>query len=337
MSEAKNLYAVLGLSANASDDEIRKTYRKLAKKYHPDINPNNPKATEKFKEITAAYEVLSNSEKRKLYDEFGEASLHGGFDPNKARAYQQWANARPSSGRGGNPYAGIPMDFDLGDLFGDLFGGGFRRRGAHTHQPVSGDNISATVEIDLAQAIHGTEVQLKVPIHETCRACGGTGDQCSVCRGRGVVASEDMVTVRIPPGADDGSKLRVKGRGGAGLMGGSRGDLMIQTKVKPHPHFRREGLDLVLITPVTLHEAYNGSTIEVPTPIGLVKVKIPPRSQNNTRLRLKGRGMMRGTKTGDLYVELDIRLPDKEHRALAEAARDAEASYGGSIRRNLYL
>lgn len=378
MNTGKDLYKVLGISKNASDAEIRKVYRKLARKYHPDVNPGNAQAAEQFKEVTAAYEVLSDPKKRKLYDEFGDASLHGGFDPERARAYQQWASS--SSGRG-NPYEGVPFDVDLGDLFQDLFAG--RRSGFSSRSrqgPVRGDDVAATVDIDLSEALSGSEVRLRVPTHEACGACGGTGKNakgsvrpcpackgtgqasrtglgrmrmrspcqqcggtgklhqaCTVCGGRGVVGSADEVTVRIPPGADHGSRLRVKGRGGAGLHGGGRGDLLIETRIRPHPFFRREGLDLFLSLPVTVDEAYNGASIQIPTPSGNVRLRVPPKSQSGTRLRLTGKGVTRGSTKGNLFVEIQIHVPDVSDSKFSEAVKQSESLYTKSVRKDIQL
>jgi molecular chaperone DnaJ len=336
MAHPQDLYAVLGVDRKASDAEIRKAYRRLAKKHHPDVNPNNNAAAERFKEISAAYDVIGNPEKRKLYDEFGEASLHGGFDPNQARAYQRWASSRQG---GGAPFGGMPQEFDLGDIFTEIFGGapGSRRRRAG---PRRGDDVSAVVEIDLAQAIAGSEVRLRVPTHEPCPTCGGNGGgrtPCRACGGRGVRATEDEVTVRIPPGADNGSHLRVRGRGGSGLGGGERGDLIIETRLRPHPYFRRTGLDLELTLPVTLAEAYDGATVTVPTPSGEVEMKLPPGSQTGNRLRLRGKGIARGEERGDLVVLVEVRLPEQRDPQLSRALREAEKLYPDSVRRGIRL
>lgn len=300
---AEDLYATLGLKRGASDADIRRAYRRLARKYHPDVNPGDASAEEQFKRAAAAYEVLSDPEKRKAYDEFGEESLRGGFDADKARAYQDWQRSR-SSGR--RPFQGGagPTDFDVD--FGDLFG--FRR----ARGPLRGADIQATVDMDLARAISGTEVTLDVPGH-------------------------GVTTVRIPPGADDGSTLRIGGKGAVGVNGGTPGDLVITVRVKPHPLVRREGLNLFLRVPVTLDEAYNGASIEVPTFDGPVKLRIPARSQNGAKLRLQGKGVKRKERRGDLIVELDVRLPDQHDSALAEAARASASAYTSPVRKELRL
>jgi molecular chaperone DnaJ len=374
---AENLYDVLGVKKDASDDDIRKAYRKLARKHHPDVNPGNKEAEERFKKISAAYEVLSAKDKRKAYDEFGEESLRGGFDPEKAREYQRWSSNRRQAGR---PFADEAVEFDLGDLFGagaGGFGGDFGRPRAR--RGLRGEDLLARVDIDLPQALSGIELQVTVPTRSECPTCAGSGDQpgapvttcttcggsgkqqvaqgpmrmvmpcrtcggdgklstpCTTCGGAGEVGGQRPITVRIPPGADDGSRLRVAGQGAPGLAGGGAGDLVIETHVRPHPFFRRDGLDLTLRLPVTLAEALAGGSVEVPTPQGPVKLTIPPRSQPGTRLRLRGRGVKRGASQGDLYVELDVRLPEREDDRLAEAARAAEAAYARPVREGLRL
>lgn len=303
----KDLYEVLGVSKTATEDEIRAAYRKLARKHHPDVNPGNKAAEARFKEISAAYEVLVDAEKRKLYDEFGHEGLRGGFDPEQARAYKTWQSRR---GATGSPFQEEVYDFgDLGDLFGRA--GGFRRR------PARGEDVIAVVELDLPQALQGSEITVRIP-----------GD------GQG---AGEPVTVRIPKGAEDGSRLVVKGRGAPGSNNAPPGDLIIETRVREHPYFRRDGLDLHLDLPVTLDEAYNGAEVEVPTPDGPVKLRVPPRSQQGQELRLRGKGVTRGERHGDLYVKLNVRLPEKQDEELAKAARQADAAYEKPVREGIRL
>ena len=295
---AANLYETLGVKRDASTDDIRKAYRKLARKHHPDVNPGNKAAEDKFKAISSAYEVLSDAKKRAEYDEFGDAALQGGFDPAKAREYASWQDRR--SQRASNFGDGGPAEFDFAELFN-------RRRG-----PSRGQDIHATFQMDLRQAVEGAEVSIDVPEQGTVR-------------------------VRIPPGADTGSVIRLAGRGGPGARGGPPGDLVIETEVRPHPVLRRDGLDLYLTLPVTLDEAYNGASVDVPTFDGTVVLKIPPRSQNHARLRLRGKGIERKTTRGDLFVELDIRMPDQDDDALAAALRASKAAYARPVREGLTL
>ena len=372
MADAQDFYAVLGVERTASVDDIKRAYRKLARKHHPDVNPGNKEAEEKFKAISAAYDVLSNEEKRKLYDEFGEEGLRGGFDPEKARAYKSWSEGRAATS---GHEQDIPFDFD----FGDLFGARPRARGRRQGFRAAGEDIGATVTLDFVTALRGTLVSVRIPMRGPCQVCAGSGEQpgsaaqtcpdcggtgkrqiahgpmnlmatcptcggdgkvhtpCSACGGAGIVASEQSVEVRIPPGADDGSELRVRGKGGPGLGGGPPGDLIIRTRVQPHPYFTREGLDLTLKLPITFNEAYNGASISVPTPSGAVQMKVPPRAQSGTKLRLRGKGVTRGSQTGDLYVELSVRAPDVDDEALAAALRDTDKLYEKPLREEIRL
>ena len=294
---AANLYDTLGVKRDASEDELRKAYRKLAKKHHPDVNPGNKAAEDKFKVVSAAYEVLSDAKKRAAYDEFGDAALQGGFDPTRAREYASWQDRRTQRS-GFDP--GGPVEFDFAELFN-------RRRG-----PNRGQDVRATFQMDLRQAIEGAEVSIEVPDQGTVR-------------------------VRIPRGADTGSVIRLPGKGGPGARGGPPGDLVIETEVLPHPVLRRDGLDLYLTLPVTLDEAYNGASVDVPTFDGTVVLKIPPRSQNHARLRLRGKGIERKATRGDMFVELDVRMPDRPDEALAAALRASTAAYARPVREGLTL
>jgi molecular chaperone DnaJ len=375
MAEGKDLYGILGVARTATADEIRKAYRKKARKLHPDVNPGDKRAEETFKEVSAAYDVLSDADKRKLYDEFGHQGLAGGFDPDKARAYQRWSAGRAARG----PAPDDDEAFNLDDLLGRFArarAGGDAGGGAWA---APGRDIVATVELDFVDALRGLQVTVEVPTAKGCSTCGGSGAQpgttpsqcpqchgagrvqvvggpmkmmttcpacggrgelrspCQACGGAGAIEGRDPVKVRIPPGADDGSELRVRGRGTPGRGGGAPGDLIIVTRVRPHPHFRRSGNDLHLRLPVTLDEAYLGASIEVPTPAGAVQMKVPPRSQTGARLRLRGKGVTHGKDTGDLYVEIDVRIPDKEDAALAEQLRAARSLYTQPVREGIQL
>jgi curved DNA-binding protein len=295
---AANPYETLGVKRDATDDAIRKAYRKLARKHHPDVNPGNKAAEDRFKAVSAAYEVLSDAKKRAAYDEFGDAALQGGFDPGKAREYQRWQERREQ--RTSNFQGAGPVEFDFAEMFN-------RHRG-----PSRGHDVRAEFEMDLRQAVEGAEVSIEVP-------------------------EQGKVRVRIPPGADTGSVIRLAGKGAPGARGGPPGDLLIETIVRPHPVLRRDGLDLYLTLPVTLDEAYNGASVDVPTFEGTVVLKIPPRSQNHARLRLRGKGIGRKTSRGDLVVELDVRMPDQPDEALAAALRASPAAYSRPVREGLAL
>jgi curved DNA-binding protein len=292
-----SLYDILGVAKSASSDAIRSAYRKLARKYHPDVNPGDKAAEERFKKVSAAYDVLSDDKKRAAYDEFGDAALEGGFDANKAREYKRWQSARQQRAA---DFDQGPIEFDFSELFG-------RARG-----PSKGRDLHAGVDMDLRQAIEGTEMAADLPGHGTVR-------------------------VRIPPGADTGDTIRIPGKGSPGPRGGPPGDLVIELQVRPHPLLRREGLDLYLTLPVTIEEAYNGASVEVPTFDGPVTLKIPPRSQTHAKLRLRGKGVKRKDRRGDFMVELEVRMPDRHDPALAECLRGARDAYSKPVRQELKL
>lgn len=298
---AESLYETLGVAKTAGAEEIRKAYRKLARKHHPDVNPGDPSAEATFKKIAAAYEILSDEAKRKAYDEFGDASLQSGFDADKAREYVRWQESRQRriSGFGGSEG---PIDFDLGELF----------RAQAPRGPSRGRDLYTSIEIDLRQAIEGTELTADLPAHGT-------------------------VHVRIPRGADTGDTLRVRGKGSPGQSGGPAGDLVIETIVRPHPLVRREGLDLRMTLAVTLNEAYNGASINVPTFDGPVVLKIPSRTGQHATLRLRGKGVERKDQRGDMLIEVDVRMPDIADDAFAEALRASDRLYMTPIREGLAL
>ncbi len=301
---ADNLYEILGVAKTADADAIRKAYRKLAREHHPDVNPGDKKSEDTFKRVAAAYDVLGDEKKKKAYDEFGDASLSGGFDADKARSYQQWQGAQQQRGARG---FGNESEFDFSELFGGGRGGGFRSRG-----PARGQDLSASVELDLRQAVEGAEISLEIP-------------------------NQGTVRVRIPPGADTGSIIRLAGKGMPGRQGGPHGDLVIETEVRPHPFLERNGLDLSLKLPVTIAEAFNGASVEVPTFDGPVLLKIPPRSQTGAKLRLRGKGIARKDQRGDFYAVLQVRMPDREDEALAEALAKSSEAYSAPVRKELAL
>jgi len=334
----KDYYETLGVGRTATTDEIRKAYRKLARKYHPDINPGDKAAEEKFKEISVAYEVVGDPEKRKLYDEFGEQGLSPGFDAEKARTYQQW---QQQSAQTGGSYT-----FESGDL-NDLFGyGGFeelfgRRGSGRSNAALRGEDIETSMDIDFLDAVRGFQAGLTLRRAVPCDRCSGTGKvsdkPCSTCGGTGRVMRTETVRVNIPPGAETGKRIRVPGKGGSGLRGGPAGDLYIVPRVREHDLFTREGNHLMMELPITIGEALRGTTIEIPTPAGPVKVKIPAGAQSGQRLRVKGKGVSAHGRNsaGDLYLRLMIKTPKDD--IPKEVADRIDQAYHEDIRKDLRL
>lgn len=388
---AVDYYQVLGVARDASPEVIKKAYRQLARKHHPDVNPDDKKAEEKFKQASEAFEVLSDEKKRRLYDEFGEDAAKIGFDEKKAQAYRAY---RSQSGGGrGSPFGQAGgADFDLGDLFGEIFGraqggggggvGGFdvdpfgqsatRRAGSQ-----KGGDLTTKVQVTLNEVVSGTERALQLQRPGRCRTCEGKGDAgpatacsvcggtgrrkmrgiglsgacpncggsgriappCPTCQGSGVVPESQRVTVKIPPGVQTGSQVRVAGQGAAGMRGAAAGDLYLEIDVLPHPLVRREGDDLHLDLPVTLPEAVLGAEVAVPTFEGEVKVLVPPGSQSGRKLRLKGRGapVLKGGGRGDLYLTLQVRIPEGTPESLRALVEPLEKAYPGDVRSSLRL
>ncbi|MCX5730502.1 MAG: DnaJ domain-containing protein [Deltaproteobacteria bacterium] len=317
----RDLYDVLGVSRGATNDEIRKAYRKLAKKFHPDMNPGDRKAEDKFKEITAAHEVLSDEKKRKLYDEFGSDALRTGFDEKTADRYRQWRQ------HGGRPGQEVPFDlgdfstvhvgnmgdFDYGSIFGDLFGGG-GRRGRRRGPPVAvpGRDAEAELQVDLRDAVLGADRDLRL--------------------------EDKTLRVKIPAGVAEGSRIRLAGQGGEGSNGAPAGDLYLVVRLREHPAVRREGRNLYLELPITIPEAANGAEVVIPTFEGQVQLKIPPGTQSGRQLRLRGKGLpdLRGGARGDLYVVAKIVLPE-ESEALRAAVMPLQDLYKSDPRAGISL
>jgi curved DNA-binding protein len=296
----RDLYKVLGVARDADADTLKKAYRKLARRHHPDVNPGDKAAEEKFKEISEAYDVLSDPVKRRNYDEFGEISLQGGFDAEQARRAREAFGARfgggPGAGGGFREYAGgEPFEFgDLDDLLGRF---GFGGRGASGRAAgLRGSDLEASLELDFLEAARGGEKRI------TLQLAGEDGRMRS-----------EMLTVRIPPGVADGGRIRLRGKGAPGLGGGPPGDLWAHVRVRPHPVFRREGRDLYVDVPVTIAEAVRGAKIEVPTLEGRATLTVPPGTDSGQKLRLRGKGIPdpSGGAPGDLYVVIQIRVPKK--------------------------
>jgi molecular chaperone DnaJ len=366
----QDYYEVLGVSRNAKEDEIRKTYRKLARKYHPDLNPGDKSSEERFKKVQEAYDVLSDAKKRQVYDQHGFYSDHippggpgggaghpepgmgfGGFD------FSDFANqtggARQPPGESGA----------FRDIFSQFFGG---RRGEHgASTPEKGSDLEYGLNIDFWESIRGTQVRLTIARQEICETCSGSGsvggattvcpecdgtgqvtqmagamkfsltcprcdgkgrlrNTCPTCHGDGRISKSESVEVRIPPGAQAGSRLRVAGKGNAGRNGGAAGDLYITVRVEPHPFFHRESDDIQIHVPITVSEAGLGAKIEVPTIDGRALLKVPQGTQNGQKFRLREKGVMntRKNKRGDEIVEVVIQAPKVQDERTKELLRE---------------
>ena len=346
---AKTLYESLGVPKNASAEEIKKAYRKLARQYHPDRNPGDAAAEERFKEVQNAYDVLTDAEKRKQYDTFGSV------------------NGRPGAGPAGGP-AGFNFNVgdlgDLGDLFGGLFGGGGRARSRPQERGQRGADLEAEVNLSFEDSLKGLETRIPVQTETACRECGGSGARpgtspvvCPECRGRGVTSESQGLfalsqpcprcrgngtvieepcpkcqgsgrerrtkryTVKIPAGVDDGTRIRLKGKGETGVGGGPPGDLFVVTRVASSRLYQRRGADLVIDVPVTFAEAALGATVDVPTPEGPISLKIPAGSEDGKLLRVRGRGApkLKGSGKGDLLARVRVSVPKKLTKAEREA------------------
>ena len=372
-TRTKDLYEILGVQKTASADELKKAYRKLARQYHPDRNPGDKEAEERFKEIQGAYDVLRDAEKRKQYDQLGSRIFTGG------------------GGRGGNfQWSGNIGDLgdlgDLSDLLGGIFGGGSfgggRRTASARSRPRAepGRDVEVAVNLSFEDSLRGITTKIPVDLETACSACKGSGAEpgttpviCPECRGRGVV-SEDQgffalsqpcprcggngtviekpcrkcrgsgrerrtkrYTVKIPAGVKDGTQIRLKGKGEAGRAGGPAGDLIVTTRVTPSPLFERRGSDLVLDVPVTYAEAALGGEVEVPTPDGRISLKVPPGSQDGKMLRIRGHGApkLKGGGRGDLLARLRVVVPTKLTKPEREAIENLQKVAQRDVREKL--
>ena len=362
MAEQRDLYEVLGLQKGASDDEIKKAYRKLAKKYHPDLNPGDKEAEKKMKEVNGAYEVLSDAEKKARYDQYGFA----GIDPNYA------------GGAGGGGFGGF-QDFDLGDIFGSMFGGGFGGQQTRQNGPRNGENLRITLQLTFEEAVFGCEKSVSVTRNESCKDCGGTGakkgtspETCPVCRGSGQVQSTQRtpfgvfsssspcqnckgtgkiikepcpsckgegrvrktrtIRVKIPAGIDDGQTISLRGEGNGGARGGPAGDLYVTVYVKEHKMFKRDGQDIILEMPISFAQAALGATLIVPTVDGKVQYDLPEGTQTGTVFRLRGSGVpsVNGRGRGDQYVKVNVEIPRNLNHEQKELLRKFDEATGDS-------
>lgn len=314
----ENLYALLGVTKTASKDEIKKAYRKLARELHPDKNKDNKLAEEKFKKVSAAYAVLGDEEKRKMYDQYGIDGLRDGFDPNMWGRYGGY----PSSGQAGERKdGGFGGGFDFGgfqgfgameDIFESLFGNrrGRSRKSAgssgwHTGSGEKGAQVRSVLEIELMDAILGRELDIVIPADGEKR----------------------NLRVKVPSGIESGKTIRLKEQGLRSPNGGPAGDLLLEIRIKKDKAYERDDLDLIKKEKVTVKEAYVGTQKDIETPWGPVKIKIPAGTQGGTRMRLKGKGIKSGGKAGDLYLNITIQIPTKEDQRTKEAIEELEQCY----------
>jgi molecular chaperone DnaJ len=350
----RDYYEVLGVAKNASDDELKKVYRKLAMKYHPDRNPDDKSAEEKFKEVKEAYETLTDPKKRELYDRFG----HAGVDPNAAGGF--------GGGQGGG--AGFADVF--GDIFGDIFGGAGGGRGGRSNV-YRGADLRYAMEVTLEQAAAGYATEIRVPSWDGCDACGGTGakpgtkpktchtcnghgqvrmqqgffsvqqtcptchgsgkvipDPCGTCDGAGRIKRTKTLEVKIPAGIDDGMRIRSAGNGEPGINGGPPGDLYVEIRVKEHKVFQRDGDDLHCEIPISITTAALGGKVHVPTLAGGAEIELPEGTQSGKTFRLRGKGIkgVRSSYPGDLYVHVSVETPVRLTEKQKKLLRELEAS-----------
>ena len=381
MAQTKDFYATLGVGSSASQDEIKKAYRKLAKKFHPDANASDAKAGERFKEISEANNVLSNPAKRKQYDEMRRLGAFdgGGFGGGFGGGGRQ---SRGAGSRGGGGTQNINFEeFDigglggLGDLFSSMFGGGETRQATRSRGPEKGQTVEATLDIPFRTAARGGKVPIELEVSEECPTCHGNGaapgaqlttcpecngrgvvsfgqggfavnrpcpvclgkgqvptEPCPTCHGSGEVRVRRKVLVNVPPGVDTGSKIRLKGQGGKGSANGPPGDLVITFNVLPDKFYKRDGLDVIATVPLNIAQATLGTKISVRTLDGKkVAIKIPPGTPSGKRFRVRGQGIQKGEKKGDLIVEVSIQVPEKlseeQERMMKEFAESGGMKY----------
>lgn len=364
MADKRDYYEVLGVDKNADEAALKKAYRVLAKKYHPDTNPGDKEAEAKFKEASEAYAVLSDPEKRRQYDQFGHAAFDG-----------------TGGGAGGFDFSGMDMGDIFGDIFGDFFGGGSRRR--TNDGPMKGSNLRTSVRITFEEAIFGCEKEIEMVLKDECHSCHGTGakpgttpetcpkcggkgkvvftqqsffgtvqnvqtcpdcggsgkiikDKCPDCRGTGYIASKKKIQVSIPAGIDNGQSVRIREKGEPGINGGPRGDLLVEVVVSRHPTLQRQDMNIYSTAQISFAQAALGGEIRIHTVDGDVLYEVKPGTQTNTRIRLKGKGvpsLRNKSVRGDHYVDLVVQTPTGLSADAKEALRQFDALTGDSLNR----
>jgi molecular chaperone DnaJ len=375
---AKDYYEILGVPRSASDDDIKKAFRKLARKHHPDTGGTE----ERFKEINEAYEALSDPEKRKQYDQFGQY-YSGGFPGGGAPGPGSYGSPGPGSpfGGGGTYQVNVEDIGDLGDLFGSVFGGGgFPGGGRAASRPRRGQDLEYEVSISWDEAMNGTSAKVEIQREQKCSTCGGSGakpgtspvtcpvcsgsgtvsqgqglfgisrscprcggagtvaeDPCQTCKGKGTVVKVKPLTLNIPAGVTNGGKIRFRGKGEQGVDGAPPGDLYVITRVRAHPFFMRDGADVLLDLPVTYAEATLGATVQVPTPKGVVKIKIAPGTKDGKVYRLRGKGAprLKGSGHGDVKAKVRIDVPEHLSAEQKELLKRFASSRGDEPRSKL--
>ncbi len=312
----ENYYKVLDAKRNSSQSEIKKAYRRLARKHHPDVNPGDKSAEERFKQIQEAYKVLSDPDKRKIYDRYGD--YRPGQEATGGGAFGDFRFSGLDYGNvGGGRWQGA-----FRNVFTEFFEGGRSRTSAH--HPRRGRDLEYHIDLPFIDAVRGTQTRINASRRDVCFKCKGSGGHCSQCSGGGLIQKVESLRVRIPAGMKTGSRVRVPGKGDAAEFGGPPGDLFLVVRVQPHPLFSRQGNNIVCTVPVTFEEAALGAEIEVPTVAGRARLKIPPGTQSGQKLRLRGRGVPSAGKRGrgDQLVEVKVVLPEISDERSIELLRE---------------
>lgn len=370
MADKRDYYEVLGVDKSADDATLKKAYRQLAKKYHPDVNPGDKEAEAKFKEATEAYSVLSDPDKRRQYDQFGHAAFENG-------------GGGGAGGFGGFDFSGADMGDIFGDIFGDLFGGGGSRRRAN-NGPMKGANLRARVNITFEDAVFGCEKELEITLKDECTSCHGSGakagtspvtcpkcngegqivytqqsmfgmvrnvqvcpdchgtgkiikDKCPDCRGTGYISNRKKIKVSIPAGIDNGQSIRIRGKGEPGINGGEWGDLLVEVAVSQHPIFRRQDYDIFSTVPVSFVQAALGAKIKIDTIDGQVEYELKAGTQTDTQVRLRGKGVpsLRNKNVrGDHYVTFVVQVPTSMTKEQKEALQAFDEAMNGKTTAN---